>query len=167
MLFRSSCRRSSPVLRPTPPSTPPHPRHLLYDITTQGLPTVAMTPPCVGPHLSVIHFPSYLFIIRQSNKCAVLLSDAGSYIRTGDPGHASHRVAHQPPRLPSLAPLPFPLPPPPPCLSLSPFYPSPVYLPSPSEEGDWLAVDPRPCPAALCPGAPEERDAPPPSDGGV
>lgn len=43
---------------------------LLYDITTGG-PRAGASLPCVGSDAAVIHFPRYLFIITQSNKCAM------------------------------------------------------------------------------------------------
>lgn len=42
---------------------------LFYDITARRL-QVGASSPCVGSNSAIIHFPRYLFIITQSNKCA-------------------------------------------------------------------------------------------------
>lgn len=43
---------------------------LLYDITARR-PRAGASSPFVGSNSTIIHFPHYLFIITQSNKCAV------------------------------------------------------------------------------------------------
>ncbi|MEQ2185018.1 hypothetical protein GOODEAATRI_013847 [Goodea atripinnis] len=72
---------------------------LLYDITARRM-LVAASSPCVGPNSTIIHFPHYLFIITQSNKCAVCpvmvhhTSDKVTWVSASPTNHQGYTLSH-------------------------------------------------------------------------